>query len=123
MDTSAYEDIYQGKAAYVLENEHIKAYFSKIGSPSNQANYNTNQILLGIYQKDLGEWMPLQNLEISLDGNPQSETGSGYTILEQTGTDLPYATVSAYMNSTSNYFVNFTLESDADFLTIEGGEV
>jgi hypothetical protein len=41
--------------------------------------------------------------------------------LEQTGTDLPYATVSAYMNSAyANYFLNFTLESGADFITIEG---
>jgi len=41
--------------------------------------------------------------------------------MEQTGEDLPYATVSAYMDSNyANYFVNFTLESGADFLTIEG---
>jgi hypothetical protein len=123
LETTAYEGDYQGIGAYVLENEHIRAYFRKIGSPSSQQAYSTNQLLLGIYQKDLGQWMPLQSLEISLDGQESSESGTGYTVLEQLGTDLPYATVSAYMSSGyANYFLNFTLESGTDFLEIEGAE-
>jgi hypothetical protein len=123
LETSAYEDSYQGTQAYVLENEHIRAYFRKIGSPSSPRAYNTSQLLLAVYQKDLRQWMPLQSLEISLDNNPDSESGTGYTVLEQAGTDLPYATVSTYMGSGySNYFLNFTLESGADFLEIEGSE-
>ncbi len=123
LETSAYEDTYQGTQAYVLENEHIRAYFRKIGSPSSPQSYNTNQLLLAVYQKDLEQFMPLQSLEISLDNNPGSESGTGYTVMDQAGSDLPYASVSAYMGSGyANYFLNFTLESGADFLTIEGAE-
>jgi hypothetical protein len=123
LETSAYEGNYQGTEAYILENEHIRAYFRKIGSPSSPQAYSTSQLLLGIYQKDLAQWMPLQNLELSLDGQESSKSGTGYTALEQPGADLPYAMVSAYMNSGyANYFLNFTLESGADFLEIEGAE-
>ena len=123
LETSAYEGDYLGTEAYVLENEHIRAYFRKIGSPSGPQAYSTSQLLLGIYQKDLSQWMPLESLDISLDGQESSKSGTGYTILEQAGTDLPYASVSAYMSSSyANYFLNFTLESGTDFLIIEGGE-
>ena len=123
LDTSAYEGDYLGTGAYVLENEHIRAYFRKIGSPSSQQAYDTSQLLLAVYQKDLGQLMPLQSLEISLDSNPGSETGSGYTALEQASSDLPYASVSAYMDSSyADYFLKFTLESGADFVIIEGEE-
>jgi len=123
LETSAYEGTYGATQAYVLENEHIRAYFSKIGSPTNQEVYSTSGLLLAVWQKDLNQWMPLQSLEIGLDNDPSSKTGSGYTVMEQTGTDLPYATVSAYMASGyANYFINFTLESGADFIIIEGSE-
>ena len=123
LETSAYEEDYSGTGAYVLENEHMRAYFRRIGSASSPQAYSTGQILLGIYQKDLSQWMPLESLNISLDGQENSKSGNGYTVLEQPGTDLPYATVSAYMSSAyANYFVNFTLESGADFLEIEGSE-
>ena len=58
-------------------------------------------------------------LEITIDDG--SGTGNGYTMLEKTGNALPYGMVSAYMDSTQDYFINFTLGSGADFLTIEGG--
>jgi len=123
LETSAYESDYQGIQAYVLENEHIRAYFREIGSPSNPQAYNTNQLLLAVYQKDLNQWMPFQSLELNLDNSDTSKSGTGYSVMEQSGTDLPYATVSAYMSSSyANYFLNFTLESGADFLTIEGSE-
>ena len=123
LETIAYESDYQGTAAYVLENEHVKAYFRKIGSPSVQASYSTSQLVLAVWQKDLNQWMPLQSMGIGLDNSPASESGTGYTMLQQTGSDLPYATLSAYMESAyANYFVNFTLESGADFLIIEGSE-
>lgn len=123
LDTMAYEGDYEGIQSYILENEHIRAYFRKIGSSSSPVSYSTNQILLAIWQKDLNQWMPLQSLEISLDNSPSSETGTGYTFLEKAGEDLPYATVSAYVDSDyANYFVNFTLESGSDFLIIDGSE-
>lgn len=88
LETSAYEGDYQGTGAYILENEHVRVYFRKIGSPSSPQAYNTNQLLLAVYQKDLGQLMPLQSLEISMDNDPGSESGTGYTVLEQAGSDL-----------------------------------
>ncbi len=111
--------------AYVLENEHLKVYVRKIGSPSNYETYNTSQILLGIYQKDLDKWLNNDGFfEVSIDNEQSSKSGTGYTALEKTGNFLAYATAVAYMNSTyKTYFVNFTLESGADFLEIRGGLV
>jgi hypothetical protein len=123
LDTSAYEGDYLGTKAYVLENERIKAYFRKIGSPSSPQSYDMSQILLAIYQKDLGQWMQLGSLEISLDNQAGSQSGTGYTTLEQSGSDLPYSSVSAYMDSAyADYMIKLTLESGADFLIIEGSE-
>ncbi len=124
LDTQAYEDIFEGTQSYVLENEHIKAYFRKIGSPSSHQSYSTDQILLAVYQKDSGQRMPIQSLDISLDGMDSSKSGTGFTALEQSGTDLAYATLYSHMDSVyAGYTVKFTLESGADFLEIEGSEI
>ena len=120
LDTKAYEDQYQGTDVYVLENEHLKVFFRKIGSVSSLQEYNTTDILMAVYMKDIKEWVLLESLEISL-GSEESKTGSGYTILSSTGSDLPYATLTAYMNSSQGeYYINFTLESGADFIIVEG---
>ena len=48
-----------------------------------------------------------------------SKSGNGYTIPEDLGYNLPYASVGAYLNNSYNpYYVNFTLESGTDFLEI-----
>ena len=42
-------------------------------------------------------------------------------MLVDSGYNLPYATVSAFMNSSYlDYYINFTLQSGADFVEIEG---
>lgn len=106
--------------AYIMENEHLKVYVRRTGTASSLASYNTSDLVLGIYQKDLGEWLNNDGfLQILLDDNPASGIGNGYTIIEKTGENLPYATVSAYMNSSyATYWINLTLESGADFLEI-----
>jgi len=123
LDSMAYEGTCLGQTAYVLENAHIKACFKKIGSESSYVSYDTSQIVLGVYQKDLGEWVPLQSMTITIDGNSSSQTGTGYTKLSQEGDNLPYAEVVAYMDSDYegiDYYIHFILESGADFMTIRG---
>ncbi|MCK4497463.1 MAG: hypothetical protein KAU24_04655 [Candidatus Aenigmarchaeota archaeon] len=120
LESSAYEGDYQGTSSYILENEHLRVYLRKIGSQESHSGYDTNDILLAIYQKDLDQWLPLHSMEISIDDDPGSESGSGYTLLERSGDFLPYGRVNAYMNSSwGRYYINITLESGADFLQIE----
>lgn len=120
LDSSAYEDVYQSIPAYVLENEHMRVYTRKIGSEQNHSSYNTDEIVLAIYQKDLDQWLPLESVEISIDDDPSSESGSGYTVLERSGDFIPYGRIIAYMNSSGGeYIIKFTLESGADFMQIE----
>lgn len=119
LETRAYEENYSGTDCYVLENEHLKAYFKKIGSPSNLIGYSTHEMLVAVYQKDLNEWFDA-TLEISIDSG--SISGVGYTKLERSGNALPYGKVSAYMNSATEYYINFTLESGADFIAVEGSQ-
>jgi hypothetical protein len=118
LDAKAYEGSYSGTPAYVLENEHLKVYVRKIGSPTSMQSYETSQLLVAAYQKDLNQWMDA-TLEISVDSSSQS--GLGYTQLERQGNALTRGKVSAYMDSSTDYFINFTLESSADFIIVEGG--
>ena len=118
LEASLYEGVHGSYQAYILENEHLRAYVRRI--EPGQA-YSTDTLLLDVYQKDLGEWLPMDWLSISLDGDPSSESGTGYTEAERLGTSLPRARVTAYMDSSyADYKVIFTLESGADFITIEG---
>ncbi len=120
LESSAYEGDYQGTPAYVLENEHLRVYVRKIGSQESHSSYDTNDLLLAVYQKDLDQWLPLHSMEISIDDDTGSESGSGYTLLERSGDFLPYGRVNAYMNSAwGEYYLNLTLESGADFIQIE----
>lgn len=120
----AYENASAG--AYVLENERVLVHIRKIGSPSSPACYNTSDLLMGIYNKDLRMWMNLSRLEISIDNDPLSTNGTGYTKLSETGYALPRGEVSASINTSrtyiQNYTVVFSLEAGADFLTIEAAE-
>lgn len=126
LDTKASEENYTFTSpeteAYLLENEHLKVYIRNIGSPSNHQSYNTSQLLLGVYQKDLDKWLNNTGfLDIYVDDNVASKTGQGYTTLVESGNYLPYATVVAFMNSSyAEYYINFTLESGTDFLEIQG---
>jgi hypothetical protein len=125
METRGYEGNYTysspEKECYVMENEHLRVYIRKIGSASSHASYSTSDILVAVHNKDMGTWMNGTGmLGISVDFNSTSKSGTGYTSLLEPGYNLPYATVSAFMNSSYlEYYVNFTLESGADFIEIE----
>ena len=122
LETYANETQYNGTDAYVLENEHLRVYIRKIGSPQNPEHYKTSDLLLSVYNKDIRKSLDLDGLEISIDNNPLSVSGQGYTVLSEKGKNLPYATVTAYMSSGYiDYYINFTLESGEDFIIIRGG--
>ncbi len=120
LETSAYEGVYGSDDTYILENEHLMVYIKKIGSPTNYTSYNTSDLLLAVLQKDINVYLDLKSLNISIDDTANSTSGNGYTGLENSGNNLPYGTVYAYMNSSYlDYFINFTLQSGTDFLEIE----
>ena len=117
LEASLYDGVYGSYQAYILENNHLRVYIRNI--PSGQS-YSTGDILLDVYQKDLCEWLPMDYLNISLDGDTSSMSGTGYTEAERLGMNLPSARVTAYMDSIyADYSVSFALESGADFLVIE----
>ena len=122
LDTKAYEAVCEGQDGFMLENEHIKACLKKIGSEGNSTAYDMSDVLISVYQKDLGQAMPIEYLEITLDNDQTSATGTGYTKLEKTGQYLPYGEVTAHMESDYGitYDIKFILESGEDFLTIKG---
>ena len=122
LETSASEGSYGGVAAYILENEFLKVYIRKVGTPSSHTNYSTNQLLLGIDNKVLGQTLNTSNFfEITIDDDQTTKTGTGYTSIDAVGFNLPSATVTAFMNNSKlNYLVNLTLSSSTDFLEIKG---
>ena len=125
MESTAWEGNYTLASpeipCYILDNGHLRAYIRRIGLPSSHASIDTGDILVALLNRDTGEWLNSSNLlEISIDGNATSEAGTGYTRLVESGYNLPYAVVTAFVNSSyADYYVNFTLESGADFLELE----
>jgi hypothetical protein len=124
LDVRAYEN--QSLGAYVLENQRLKVFLKKVGSESSQVAYNTSDILMDIYNKDIDMWLDLDRLEISVDNNQQSMSGTGYTEIVTPGNTLARGQVKAHIDTPysflNNYTVTFTLESGADFIIIEGDE-
>ena len=120
LGSSAYEEDYQGTPAYVLENDHLRVYVRKIGAPESHADFDTDNLLMGVYQKDLDQWLPIHSMEITINNDPLSVSGSGYTLLENTGEFLPYGRVNVYMDSGwGEYYLNMTLGTGADFIQVE----
>lgn len=122
LDTSAHEGQCHGEDAFILENEYLTVCFRKIGEEGNNTYYNITDVLMSVYQKDIGAAMPLEYLEITLDNNATSKTGYGYTSLARAGQHLPYGEVSAHMESDYGvtYTIKFSLESGEDFIIIRG---
>jgi hypothetical protein len=122
LNSMAYEGNLSGVDAHVLENQNIRVYIKKIGAPGSPASYETSELLLGIYNKKISKWMPMERLEISIDNSPDSKDGTGYTEIVTPGYALPRGEVLAHIETSydfkSNYTISFLLESGADFLTI-----
>ncbi len=122
LDVKTSKGNYSTSDAWLLENEHLIVYLNRSGNVSNHTqNWSTNQLFLAIYQKDLQAWLNNTGfVDFGIDDNTTSKSGTGYTILETEGENLPYGRVTShYNNSYQDYFVNVTLEAGADFVTIE----
>lgn len=122
LDVKAYEGTCEGVDGIIMENQHLIACINSTGSSSQKVNLSTRNLLLSVYQKDLGKWLPMEYLEVTVDEAPSSMTGMGYTYLDESGMHLPYGQATAYIESDYGvtYRINFILESGADFLTIRG---
>jgi hypothetical protein len=122
LSVAVYEENFTNKPAWVLENSHLKVWIAAIGNSSSPQPINTSELILALYQKDTDKLYNISNLAtITIDDQPTSSSGIGWTEIERNGTDLPYGLVIAVINSTyMPYTINFRLEAGADFLTIEG---
>lgn len=121
LDTSVAESSYEGNDAYRIENDHLIVYVKDIGFPEGQVTYSTEDLIMGIFLKPSAEWAPLDKVSISLDGDESSMAGTGYTMPRMLGPNQPYGEIKAFMNSSyADYVITITLETGADFITIEG---
>jgi len=108
---------------FIVENSRIKINFSKIGSADNFSAINTSNIVNDIFYKDNDA---RTNGTFTFFVNDSSSiTGTGYTVLEDTGSSLTSASVRAHVNTSNmQYDILLTLDSKADFFraTIENFE-
>lgn len=119
LECRAYQAEYGKKPVWVLENEHLKVFILRTGNESHQESINTSELLLAVYQKDLDEWLN-GSFEVMVNDDPETALGKGWTEISQTGEDLPYVKVRAHIHNDISYWVDFILESGADFLILEG---
>jgi hypothetical protein len=123
LNTVVNETEYNGIGAFIIENEHLKIYIRKIGNQTNPQTFNTEQILLGLYQKDINKWLN-GSLAMAVDNETESKAGIGYSVPEEMDSGLPYGKVTVFINTTYiNYYIEFILESGADFVQIRGSYV
>ncbi len=105
--------------AFTLDNSLIMANISKIGNSTSWGVMNTSVLLKHLKLKSNGAYV-YGNFTFSINDNPASTYGNGYTSLPDSGSDLGYAVVVAHVNSSVfEYDLKLTLESRADFLRAE----
>jgi hypothetical protein len=128
LNTRVYEENYTRVTpqieCYVMENERMKVYIRKVGGNASQTgwqNFNTSSLVIALYNKGMDEWLENEGFfEVIIDDNANSKSGNGYTLPAESGYNLPYGKITAYMNSSYlSYFLDLILESGADFLEIE----
>jgi hypothetical protein len=114
--TYEYDDYYKLETS--IKGDTFQARINKYGTENNWEDYNTSS-LIG-YVSHNGDRMD-GVFTFTLNNEQSSSEGNGYTELVPTGnnTNLGRAKVIAHMNSSfANYDLEFTLESYADFLTV-----
>lgn len=102
--------------SYVLENNRILVNITKFGNSTSYVDINTTNLIKYIKLKE-NSVKSTGSFSFFVDGSKETAKGTGYTSILNTGDNLGFATVVAYMNtSTKRYELHLTLESDADFL-------
>lgn len=105
--------------SFIMENTRILANFSQIGNTTDLAAMNTSKIINYLQFKAKNDKVN-GTFEFRVGNNENSSIGTGYTQLVDTGTNIGTAKMLAFINSTPyDYKIEFTLESNADFLKID----
>lgn len=106
----------QNSTNHVLENDHIRLTFLRVGNASNYSAINTLTLMQNIeFQPSLDTLNP--ELTFAVNG---VSTGNGYTYLEETGSDMESATFIALVNSsTVDFKLKITLNSDSNYVIPE----
>ncbi len=115
----------QNATHHVLQNSHIRLIARRFGSASGAVSINTSEIVQEIKLLDNNKTLPITPnatvMDFVISNNPSASSGTGYTTLEEEGTDLSSGNITAFVNSTlGEYRLNIILGSEADFLTIYG---
>lgn len=119
MAANAISSAAENDTDFTLQNEHLRVVIAKIGNETNFQSINASQLVRSIYLIDESKLLN-GNVSIRVDDDPQREVGLGYTVADDIGSNLPRGRVIAFVNATrASYNIWFTLESGADFLTIE----
>ncbi len=102
-----------------INGDIFNVSIKKIGSESSFSDINTTNLIDSVYYK--GEKLG-GSFNFLVNGDATSATGNGYTKIDPEGnnTGVGRAKVTAHINSTSyEYDLEITLESFADFLSVE----
>ena len=102
-----------------IDGDIFNVSIRKIGSESDFSNISTDSLITAVYYA--GEKLE-GAFNFSVNGVQASKTGTGYTKMAPSGnnTGIGRAKVIAHINSTAyEYDLELTLESFADFLTVE----
>ena len=119
ISSNANVDVTDNGTHFIMQNEHEKIVFSKLGNLTDFVSINSSHLMDSMYLKDTETYLPA-NLTIMVDNDPLQESGNGYTMAENTGTGLMRGRIIAHVNqSISDYDIYFTLEGGEDFMQIE----
>ena len=102
-----------------IEGDIFKVSIKKIGSKTNYTSINTSELIEGVWYN--GEKLN-GTFTFTINDDDLTKEGNGYTEMFPSGnnTNLGKASVIAHINSTTEeYSLEFTLESFADFLSVE----
>ncbi len=105
--------------SFILENSRILVNFSKVGNATSWAAMNSSKIInYATFKAKDDKANGTFNFRIGDSEN--SSIGTGYTELLDSGESLATSRLLAFVNSTPySYKIEFTLESNADFLKID----
>jgi len=96
-----------------MENSAVKIIFRK-----SVNSVDTSQIIINMTEKRSGDVISFTNSSVIIDSNESSVSGSGYTELLESGSNMPLCVLHAKINSTLSYDVFYTLYAGADFIEI-----
>ncbi len=101
-----------GTIDLVMENSYLTIVLAKVNG-----TYNTAGSVIMVKNKD-STITPMDS-SITIDGNPSTSAGVGYSYLEKLGNELPKCRAKFFMNSTIDYDIYYTLYSGADFVSVD----